>query len=149
MDIEQNKALVRRMYEEVVNQGNVDLADEFVSTEAIEHEDLNHNGLDSFKKFFTEFRAAFPDLKFAIEDMIAEGDKVVVRLNVTGTHNGEGTFMGFVPKGKKIEIQSIDIMRFADGKMVEHWGRTDTLCMLDQLGEPPTQDTISKIRVAP
>jgi len=149
MGIEENKALVRRLYNEVVNGGNFDLADKFISPDAIEHEDLNHNGLDSFKKFFAEFRGAYPDLEFTIKDMIAEGDKVVVRIKVTGTNDGDCDFMNFAPTGKKIEIETIDIFRCTDGMLVEHWGRTDTLCMLHQLGKEPTQENIDKIKVAP
>jgi predicted ester cyclase len=149
MGIEENKDLVRQMYEDVVNKGNIDNASHFISAEAIENEDLSHNGLDSFKNFFKDFRKSFPDLKFTIKDMIAEGDKVVVRMTVTGTHDGDGSFMNFVPRGKKIEIETIDILRFADGKMIEHWGRTDTLCMLEQLDELPTKETVKNIRVDP
>ena len=149
MEIEENKALVRRLYDEVVNGGNLDLADKFISPDAIEHEDLSDNGLDSFKNFFAAFRGAYPDLKFTVEDMIAEGDKVVVRITVTGTNDGDCDFMKFAPTGKKIDIETIDIFRCTDGMLVEHWGRTDTLCMLDQLGKEPTQENIAKIRVAP
>lgn len=149
MGIAENKALVRRLYDEVVNQGNIEMADKIVSAEAIEHEDLNHNGLDSFKRFFTTFRAAYPDLNFAIEDMIAEGDKVVVRIKVSGTNDGDQEFMGFAPTGKKIEIETIDIFRCENGMITEHWGRTDTLNLLNQLGEEPSQENVAKIRVDP
>ena len=149
MGTAENKALVRRLYDEVVNQGNIEMADKLVSPDAIEHEDLNHNGLDSFKQFFTTFRGAYPDLKFTIEDMIAEGDKVVVRITVTGTNTGDNEFMGFAPTGKKIEIETIDIFRCEDGMMLEHWGRTDTLSLLNQLGEEPSGENIAKIQVAP
>lgn len=149
MGTEKNKEMVRRLYEEVVNKNNIDLVDKFVPANAIENEDLNYPGRESFKKFFTAFRAAFPDLHFEIEDMIAEGDKVVVRITVTGTNNGVGDFMGIAPTGKKIKMETIDIFRFEGEMMIEHWGRTDTLGMLDQLGIKPTQEVADNIRVDP
>lgn len=149
MGTEENKTIVRRLYGEVINAGNLDLAGNFIAEDVIENEEVSPHGLENFKEFFAQFRAAFPDLNVTIEDMIAEGDKVVVRMTIRGTHTGTGDFMGFVPRGKKIEIETIDIIRFADGKMVEHWGKTDTLGMLQQLGEDPTPEAIGNIRAAP
>lgn len=78
------------------------------------------------------FLAAFPDFHATIEDMVAEGDKVVVRVTATGTHQGD--FMGIPATGKPFKYQEIHIARIADGKMAEHWGVEDTLGMLQQLG---------------
>ncbi len=149
MSIEENKNLVRRFYDEVINQKNLDLADEFVVEGAIENEEVNMSGLESLKQFYRNFYAAFPDLHFHIEDMIAEDDKVVVRMTVTGAHTGETEFMGFTPSGNKMKVETIDIIRFEDGMMVEHWGRTDTLGMIQQLGETPNESLINSIRVDP
>ena len=83
--------------------------------------------------------SAFPDLQMNVEDMIAEGDKVVARVRMSGTHQGE--FMGIDPTGNRVEISGIDILRVADGKIVEHWGNFDDLGMMQQLGvieQPPS-----------
>jgi predicted ester cyclase len=80
--------------------------------------------------------AAFPDLRMVPEDVIASGDKVVARVRVTGTHNG--AFMGMSPTGRRVEVQLIDIIRFgADGRAREHWGVSDQLAMMQQLGAIP------------
>ena len=136
---EKNLALARRMYKEVVNEGNIELIDEMVSADVIEHEEMpglepNREGV---KQFFTMFRSAFPDLRFHVEELLASGDKVVARLLIQGTHKGE--FMGMAPTGKKINVKAIDILRMADGKVAEHWGVTDTMTMMQQLGAIPTE----------
>jgi predicted ester cyclase len=81
------------------------------------------------------FRAAFPDGSMTIEDMIAEGDKVVTRKSYRGTHQGE--FLSIPPTGRQIRVGLIDIMRIVDGKVVEHWNVGDDLGMLQQLGALP------------
>ena len=78
---------------------------------------------------------AFPDIQMNVEDMIAEADKVVARVSVSGTHQGE--FMGIDPTGNRVAITGIDILRIADGKIVEHWGNFDDLGMMQQLGVIP------------
>ena len=135
--IEENKAMMRRILE-VFNTGNVNLADELIATDVIDHQAPPgiEQGLAGFKQLVTMFRAAFSDIHFTIEDMIAEGDKVVARGTMSGTHKGE--FMGMAPTHKPFTIQVIDIVRFAGGKAVEHWGNQDDLGMLQQLGVIPT-----------
>jgi steroid delta-isomerase-like uncharacterized protein len=138
MSIEQNKASLRRMLEEVLNHGNISLIDELVAPDFVEHEELPPGippGREAVKQLFTMLRGGFPDLKATIDDVIAEGDKVVARSTWSGTHKGE--FMGIPPTGKRISIGVIDIVRYADGKMVEHWGQMDNLSMLQQLGVAP------------
>ena len=149
MGIEENKAMTERFYEEVINQGNLELAGQYIVEEAKENEEINESGLENLKQFYRGFRAAFPDLKFTIKEMIAEGDKVAVRMIISGTHNGTGNFMGFVPNGGKLKIEGIDIIRFEDGMMVEHWGKADYLGMLEQLDQPLTRETINNIRSNP
>lgn len=80
-------------------------------------------------------RAAFPDLHVTVEDMVAEGDKVVARVTMSGTHKGE--FMGIAPTGKQITVGIIEILRIAGGKVVEHWNVVDSLGMMQQLGAVP------------
>ena len=87
-------------------------------------------------QFITAFRTAFPDVQFTIEDIIAEGDKVVGRVTWRGTHQGE--LMGIQPTGKKVTVEGIDIIHFAGGKAVENWFSGDTLGMMQQMGAIPT-----------
>ncbi len=138
MSVEENKALSRRFYAEVVNQGNLDLIDELVAEDFVEHEQmpgLPTMGPEAVKAAFTMFLAAFPDLHIAADDMIAEGDKVVVRITMSGTHKGE--FMGIAPTNKGFKVQVIDVVAFRDGKATDHWGLTDQVAMMEQLGLAP------------
>ncbi len=134
---EANKALVRRFYDEVVGQGKLELIDEFMASDFVEHEEFPGlaAGRAGAKEFFAQFREAFPDLHFHVDDMIAEGDRVVARITMHGTN--EGSFMGMAPTGKEVFVKVIDIVRFADGKIVEHWGVTDQAGMMEQLGATP------------
>ena len=132
-----NKALMRRVYDEVINGGNVVLIDELVAADFIEHEEFPGlaGGREGMKQFFAMMRTAFPDLRMAVDDLIAECDKVVARTTMSGTHRGE--FMGMDPSGKQFRVSAIDVIRFADGKAVEHWGLTDAAAMMEQLGAIP------------
>ena len=136
---EANKATAMRFYEEVVAQGNLDLIDELVHENHVEHEEFPglNPGREGVKEFFGMFRNAFPDLKFTVEDMMADGDKVVARVTVEGTHRGP--FLDMEPTGHTISVPTVDIMRFADGKMVEHWGVTNELRMMQDLGIIPEE----------
>ena len=141
MSTEQNKALSRRFMEEVFNQGNLNLVDELVAPDFVEHEELPPGfppGREAVKAFSTTFRGAFPDLKVTIDDLIAEGDKVVIRGTWSGTHQGE--LMGIAPTGKSVSFGVIDTVRIAGGKLVEHWGQMDTMRMMQQLGVIPAPE---------
>jgi steroid delta-isomerase-like uncharacterized protein len=138
MSTEQNKVLVRQMVEEVFNRGNISLADKFLAPDFVEREELPPGvprGREGVKQLTAMFRSAFPDFKATIDDIIAEGDKVVIRQTWTGTHKGE--FMGMPPTGKRMSIGVIDIIRIAEGKFVEHWGQMDSMGMMQQLGAIP------------
>jgi len=140
MSAEQNKAIIRRLYDEAISKGNLDLIDQLVDPNVVEHDELPP-GLtpdrEGVKQFFAMFRSAFPDLRFQIEDLLADGDRVAARVTVSGTHRGE--FAGLAPTGKEIEISAIDFFRVANGKVMEHWGVEDQLGMMQQLGAiPPT-----------
>ena len=138
MTTEKNKEVFRQMVEQVFNQGNISMVDELVATDFVEHEELPPGipgGSEGVKVLTSQLRNAFPDFKAEIEDLIAEGDRVVVRMNWTGTQEGE--FMGIPPTGKSISIEVIDIVRFAGGKFVEHWGVMDNMGMMQQLGVVP------------
>jgi steroid delta-isomerase-like uncharacterized protein len=139
MPAEENKAIFRRYVEEVGNEGNLELADEIFDRYLAHQSDgsVLERGPEDVKRFTGEFRAAFPDFHSTIEDMVAEGDKVVTRWKATGTHQGE--FRGIAPTGNRIEVTGIGIFRFsAEGKVVESWDNMDQLGMMQQLGVVPT-----------
>ena len=122
--------MVRRFWAQVWNQNDLAVCDEILDAEYAKHE----------REFAPVMRAAFPDLHFAIQDMIAEADKVVTRYVFTGTH--EGKFMGIPATGKPIKIKCIWIHRLADNRIVEgrEWGLVDTLGMMRQMGVVPSQE---------
>ncbi len=130
----ENKALLRRMYDEVANEGRIELVDELCTEDFVEHEEFP--GLspdrDGVKKFFNLMRDAFQYLRFEVQDIIAEGDKVVGRIVIHGTHEGE--FMGVQPSGNRIEVAGVDVVQVRDGRVAAHWGVTDGLAMMQQLG---------------
>ena len=129
---------MKSMYDLVINQGKMDLFDKFFADNFVEHEMLPPNvppGKEGVKQFFTMLRKAFPDLKFTVNDMVTSGDKVWTYITISGTQNGP--FMDMPASGKKINIQGFDIVRFANGKAVEHWGLTDDTTMMTQLGAIP------------
>jgi steroid delta-isomerase-like uncharacterized protein len=130
-------ATVRRFYD-LITAGDIEgfgalLADDFVEHEVTPGLAPTKEGV---MEFFRMNRAAFPDMRMEVDEVIVGGDKVVVRGTVTGTH--EGAFMGMPATGKHVEVQLIDIMRFGDdGLAHEHWGLMDTLAMMQQLGAIP------------
>jgi steroid delta-isomerase-like uncharacterized protein len=140
MSNEANKAIVRRFYEEVFNQRNIDAIDELVHAEFFNYDPTPAASRDpeSMKQFIKTITQAFPDHHHAIEDLIAEGDKVVMRCTLTATHQGQ--FPGFLempPTGKAICQRQIHILRVRDGKLAEHWVVRDDLTMMQQLGVIP------------
>jgi predicted SnoaL-like aldol condensation-catalyzing enzyme len=134
---EDNKALVRRFVDEVQSGGNIDLIDEICSSEFVNHSIPPGIPPDceGIKILTAMFRGAFPDSYFTVEDMVAEGDKVVTRKTFHGTHEGE--FMGIPPSGRSVSMGLIDIVRISEGRVVEHWSEGDSLGMMQQLGVIP------------
>ena len=134
MSAEENKAKVRRLIEEFLNKGNLAVADETFATNFVNHSPAAGARPDRqvFKQYTTTLHTAFPDFYCAIEDLIAEGDRVVVSLMCRGTHKGE--FMGISPTGRPVNVASLSILRFAGGRVVERWNVTDNLGVLQQLG---------------
>lgn len=135
---ERNKALSRRLIEEVYGRGNIATADEIVAPDFVGHATTIGEadaGVEQFKQFVQELRQAFPDLHISIEDQIAEGDRVVTRWSVTGTHRG--AFQGIGPTGARGAMTGISIDRYANGKLVECWENSDDLGLLQQLGVVP------------
>ena len=137
MSIENNKAFASRLYE-AINAGNLDLIDKVISEDFVEHEGfpgLPTTGPEAPKAALGMFRAAFPDLQMTADDMIGEGDRVVVRGTMSGTHKGE--LMGMPPTNKSFKIQFIDILEIHDGQGTAHWGMTDQAALMQQLGLAP------------
>jgi len=130
---EENKAIFRRYIEEVTNRGNLDLADEIFDRYLAHQPDGStlERGPEDVKRFQREFRAAFSGLHATIEEQIAEGDKVMTRWRMRGTHQGE--FRGMAPTGKEMELNGIGIFRFSsEGKVVESWDSYDQLSLRRQ-----------------
>lgn len=133
MALEENKAIVRRTWEELFNQGNLETADELISATFNNHAAPGSPpGPASFKQLVLFYRNAFPDVRFTIEDILAEGDKVVMRNSFSGTH--KGMFMGIAPTGRRVSQEQIHIVRVANGQVVEHWAVRDDLSLMRQLG---------------
>ena len=129
---EEHKALARRFYGSI-SAGRLDVIDELVAEDAVEHEDFFglSSGREGTRHFFEMMRTAFSEFTMTIEDILADGDRVVVRAKMSGTHSGE--FMGIAATGRRIDVPLADFVRFEGGKMVEHWGVTDTGAMMEQL----------------
>jgi steroid delta-isomerase-like uncharacterized protein len=136
MSTEESNEIVVRYYQEVLNSGKVDLLDELAVPDYMEHDPLpgQGTGLDGLRDRVTMFLTALSP-HFTIEDVIAEGEKVVVRWTNSGTHVGE--FFGIPATGKSFQIAGIDIHRLQDGKMAEHWHVVDVFALLQQLGVLP------------
>ncbi len=137
---EENKAQFRRTYEEGLNQGILDVADELVAPDFVNHEAPSgrNRGPESMRALITMLRTAFPDLHFTIEELVGEGDTVAGRVTLSGTH--EGPLMRMPPTGRSVRQASMHFVRFRDGKAIEHWGVRDDLGMMQQLGVIPRQD---------
>ncbi len=123
-----------RWAEEVINQGRLEVLDEILAPNIVDHDPAPDQGPgpEGFKSFFSAMRTAFPDIHVTGETMVAEGDKLAVAYRMEGTHEGE--LMGLAPTGRKVSIRGLQIARFVDGKAVERWGSSDQLGMLQQLG---------------
>ncbi len=138
MSVDTNKALARRIYNEVINDRNLDLIDELMSPDFVDYENLPgvpNRGPAAARAGMAMLMEAFSDLRFTENDLIAEGDKVAARVTMTGTHTGE--FMGIPPTSKSVDIQVIDILEFRDGLATAHWGSMDQAAMMEQLGLAP------------
>lgn len=134
---EKNKALVYRWFEEVWNQGKREVIDELMAKDGVVHgladaEGNSISGTDEFHRFHDQFRGAFPDIVVNVEDICAEGDKVVARCSVRATHTGES--LGFAATNAPIEIEGVAIVRIENGQIAEAWNHFDFLAMNRQLG---------------
>jgi len=139
-DPEANKALEMRVFEEIWNQGLLDVADEVFAPDANLHLGTDDvPGPEGFKQYVAQYLEAFPDIHWTVEDQIAEGDIVVTRLTGTGTHLGE--LMGIPPTGLQITATAIATVRIAQGKIQDSWSSWDALGLMQQLGVMPSTAT--------
>lgn len=138
---EENKALARRWFEELFNRENLDIADEIVAEDHVNHDPAfpqNSPGPDGAKEVVNLYHGAFPDAQITIEDQIAEGDRVVTRWTGRGTHQGD--LMGVPPSGNRVTVAGITINRIAGGKIAESWDNYDALGMMQQVGAIPQSE---------
>ncbi|MBI3979093.1 MAG: ester cyclase [Chloroflexi bacterium] len=137
-----NKALYRQFVDEVFYKGNLDAVDEYLSPDFVDHSRFNPAGTGAgVKEGFAMLRAAFSNPQDTIDDLLADGDKVIARYTFRATHTGP--LMGAAPTGKEVTFTGIEILRFAGGKMVEHWEEWDIMGLMQQLGLIPTTEPAS------
>jgi steroid delta-isomerase-like uncharacterized protein len=135
MSTQENKAIARRLLEDIWNNGSLNVVDEIFTTNFVRHGPVLEgevSGREAVKKLVTMFRNAFPDLRTSAEDQVAEGNLVVTRWTARGTHRGE--LMGIAPSGKQIRIAGALIDRLAGGKIEAEWAYYDAMDMMKQLG---------------
>ena len=139
MGSDDDKRLVRRALEEIYAQGDLELANELVHPDFVDHEPAHPEqptGPESVRRTVRRLHSAFGELRFEVEDEIADGDKVVQRVTMSGRHTGP--LMGREPTGRPFAVRHVYIWRIADGKIAEHWGSRDDLGLLGQLGLLPS-----------
>ena len=138
MALDELKAYARRVPEELLTQGDLAVADAVFATDVVSHDATGHMpGVAGTKQVVLTLRRAFPDLCALVEDEIAEGDRVVQRITLSGTHWGE--YYGLKPTGRRATWQLVTIQRIGpDGKIAERWSNGDDLGMLQQIGVVPT-----------
>lgn len=136
MSQKDNIAAQERLGEAII-AGDLDVLDEVFAAEVVDHDPAPDQGPgpQGFKDFFSALRTAFPDLEVEVEKLVADDDHVAIAYTLSGTH--EGDFNGVDPTGKKVTARGMQIGRFEDGRIVERWGSTDELGILQQLGAAP------------
>ena len=143
MSAEQNKALVRRIVDEAQSGHNLDVVDELLAADFVDHS--VPPGLppsrEGVKMQFAMFFSAFPDLRVVIHDQVAEGDRVVTRKTFHGTHQGD--LMGIPATGRSVAFDVIDILRVQNGKITDHWNVVDQLGLMHQIGAIPAPEQIN------
>ncbi|HEX3622688.1 MAG TPA: ester cyclase [Acidimicrobiales bacterium] len=130
------RATLERMFEEVINQGHLEVADEMFAEDFVDHGPMGDmQGRESFKAMIVQWRTAVPDVHCAVENVFSDGDMAGWLVRTTGTHTGAG--LGVPPTGKPFETVSANIGRFADGMAAEHWSEQGMLAFLGQIGVLP------------
>ena len=142
MSTEENKMAIRRLTDEALNQGNMDVLDHVLADTFTYHDPANPGvtSRDDYKQFVTALRTTFPDIHFTIEDEVADGDQLAVRWTMRGTHQGDLVMPAgpIPPTGNQVQVSGITLIRFTEGKVVEEWQNADNLGFLQQLGVIPT-----------
>lgn len=129
--------VARQLIEDDLNTGDVAAAERIVAADFVDHTNPPglQNGISGHRGIVEIFHAAFPDVRWTIDDMVAEGDRVAMRLTMTGTHSGE--FFGIPPTGRRVSVGGTHIVRVENGRVAEHWGHNDDLGLMRQLGAIP------------
>jgi len=132
---ERNKALIRRLFDEVLNAGNYGLLDQLIGASYVEHNPVANQaaGAAGVRDRILQLRAAFPDLRFSLQELIGEDAIVAARYRWQGTH--EGLFLGIAPTRRRLSVRGMDFYRLEDGRVIEHWDVVDEFGMLTQLGD--------------
>jgi steroid delta-isomerase-like uncharacterized protein len=132
-----NQTVITRLFDEVLNQGNLDLLDELIGANYLEHDPVPGQlaGAAGIKAKLVALRQAFPDIHFNLEELVSEGAAVAARYGWEGTHMAE--FMGIQPTGKTVRVRGMDFYRLQNAKIVEHWDCIDEIGLLRQLGALP------------
>lgn len=133
--MKENKTVVCRIVEDLFNTGDAGIADKDFAADYIDHSASNSQmrGTENVRRFIESWRAAFPDTRSAVDDIVAEGDRVAVRWTTHATHRGE--FMGVAPTGRQVAVGWFGMFRLSDGRVVESWDTFNALEMMQQLGE--------------
>jgi len=133
MSTTEMRAKFRLVYDEILNNGKLELFDEICSPDFVKHTFTPGQtyGIEGSKQSVLMLRKAFPDIKYTVEDMFGEGDKLVARWSAKGTHKGD--FMGIPPTGKQVFFSGIEIIRIFEGKAVEEWEELDRAGLMQQL----------------
>lgn len=147
---DQNKETARRYYEDALDGDQVELLDELVAEDVVNHDPLSDEtltpdearGFEGFRRHVEVFREAFPDGRITIDDLVAEDDKVLVRFTMEGTQ--EGRFFGFEPTGNRVSGTNMVLLRLEDGKIAERWAESDNLSFLQELGVIPSTDDLTR-----
>lgn len=144
MSVEQNKAVIRRTMDEIWSKGNLSLIPELFTSDYTSYNSSGKNvlGHEGFKKMVEAARVAYPDLLCTIDQLVAEGDSVVCRYTLTGTHKGE--YQGLAPTGKKVSVLCLFLTIMKDGKSAETWALGETLASYRQLGIAPPGYELAK-----
>jgi steroid delta-isomerase-like uncharacterized protein len=134
---QQENMQAQQQFGEAINSGNLNAMRDLVAPNCVDHDPgpTQVPGPEGYIALFTEMRTAFPDLAVAVDHLVADDDNIAFAYTVTGTHSGD--FMGHAPTGRKISARGMQISRFENGKMVERWGSSDQLGILQQIGAAP------------
>ena len=130
--------LIQEFYDEMLGKGNLDRIDEFVTDDVVDHEEGmpgQPEGKEGVAFFVNTMREAFSDIEAKMNQSLESGDMAAAQMTLTGKHTGD--FMGVPASGKSFEVECMDIIRIEDGKCVEHWGVTDMMSLMQQIGAVP------------